>query len=95
MVYHFLQRASSNVCNLANKNRFLTLCYMEYKDANMEGYLDEFNRRASQCDGLTDEDMETQMRQELMNSNALKLPMAESMKLPEDDHTITNLLEVR
>ena len=60
----------------------------------MEGYLDEFNRRAALCDNLSNEDQEAQLQEELMFSNCPKLLMSEYLKLPDDDHTIDVLLEV-
>ena len=52
MVHHSLQRASSGIANLSNKQHFMSIKYMDYKDEKMELVLDECINRIALCDDL-------------------------------------------
>ena len=71
-LYHSLQRASSSIANLSNKKHFLSISYMQYKDATLENFLDECIRRIALCDDMSEKDIEGTLQTELMHSIDLK-----------------------
>lgn len=94
VTYNSLGRASANVTNLANKKHFLNLQYLDYKDAYMEDFLDEFTRRCALCDDLTPADQEGHLQMCPMDSVVLEDAMSEYLLLPIDGRTIESLLGV-
>ena len=68
MVHQSLQRASSGIANMTNKQHFFSIDYMKHKDANMEGFLDKVMRRINLCDGLNEEDIEATFQKQVARS---------------------------
>ena len=94
MPYQLLQRASSSIANLTNKRHFLKLDYMNYKDANMEGFLDEVNRRIGFCDDLDENDVEAFLQGELIKSNDLKFAVSRYLKLSQSEHAPEKIMKI-
>ena len=94
MLYHSLQRASGHIANLSNKNHFLKIDYMEFKDDKMEEFLDECMNRIALCDGLTNDDIEGTIQKQLIHSKKLRPAVELYLKRPQADQTCENLFQI-
>ena len=89
-LYHSLQRASGSIAKLAHKKHFESIKFMDYKDADIEGFLDEVNARIALMENPDDSDIEAVLQMELMNSIVLKEQISTYLKLPQEEHSSEN-----
>ena len=77
---------------MTNKLHFFAIDYMKFKDANMEGFLDEAMRRINLCEGLAEIDIEATLQKQVIKSHKLEVPFAAYLRLPQEEQTSELLL---